>query len=299
VTSAARGAVAIDSRVQKRFFFRPVMRNTGVFGGFVTAALLIAGCFNPHIVDAGFVCDPADPHPCPDGYFCRDYGSGQFLCTTSFVAPTGNADLAMSSGGGGGGGGGGDVDMAMPAGAQDLATLPPDLTPPPNNCTASSLVINEVRTGSSASAKEEWVEIYNPCANSITLTGKLVYRSDTNNGATDTSTLATITSKSIAGGGYLLIANSGYSGPPAADIATFDSISVGMADGGGGVGLRDAGGTLLTSMGWGTANNTFQQGSAATTEATNQSIARKPNGADTHHDNLDFKSSTPTPRAAN
>ncbi len=278
------------------------MRNTGVFGVLVT--FLVAGCFNPQIADAGFQCDPSDPHPCPDGYFCRDYGGGSFLCTTSFAQPSGNPDLAMSSGGGGGGGGGGSaggggggggsVDMAMPA---DLVMAPPDLTTPPNNCTATSLIINEVRTGSSASAKEEWVEIYNPCSNTISLTGKLVYRSDTNNGASDTSTLATITSASIAGGGYYLIANSGYAGT--ADIKPFDSTSVGMADGGGGVGLRDSGGTLLTSMGWGTANNTFQQGAAAPAEATNQSIARKPNGADTHHDDVDFKSSTPTPGAAN
>jgi large repetitive protein len=154
-----------------------------------------------------------------------------------------------------------------------------------------------VRTGSSASAKEEWVELYNPCGNAVTLTGKLVYRSDTNNGATDTSTLATITSKSIAAGGYFLIANSGYTG--AADISPFDSTSVGMADGGGGVGLRDGSNTLLTSMGWGTANDTFQQGSAAAAEASGKSIARQPNATSTHHDNLDFASSTPTPGAAN
>ena len=274
------------------------MRNTGVLG--VMAAFLVAGCFNPHIVDAGFQCDPSDPHPCPDGYFCRDYGAGSFLCTTSYVPAAGSPDLAMSSGGGGGGGGGGtsgDGDLAMPAGPADMATLPPDLTPPPNNCTPTSLLINEVRTGSSASAKEEWVEIYNPCGNAITLTGKLVYRSDTNTSATDTSTLATITSASIPAGGYFLIANSGYTGT--ANISPFDSTSVGMADGGGGVGLRDSGGTLLTSMGWGTAKNTFQQGTAAAAEGTNQSIARKPNGTDTHHDNVDFKSSTPTPGAAN
>ena len=274
------------------------MRNTAVFGVMVTG--LVAGCFNPRIVDAGFQCDPSVVHPCPDGYLCRDYGSGSFLCTTSTAQPAAMPDLAMSSGGGsgGGGGGGGDVDMAMPPGGQDLAMAPPDLMPPPNNCTASSLLINEVRTGSTASAKEEWVEIYNPCANTLSLSNaKLVYRSDTNSGSTDTSTLATIPSASIAGGAYYLIANSGYAGT--ADLKPFDSTSVGMADGGGGVGLRDSGGTLLTSMGWGTANNTFQQGSAATAEATGKSIARQPNGANTHHDSVDFKSSTPTPGAAN
>lgn len=270
------------------------MRNTVVF-----AVLLAAGCFNPRITDQGFGCDPTASQPCPDGMYCRNF-SGAFLCTTNQFAPTGLGDMAMSSGGGGGGGGGGtggDVDLATPSGPVDMATLPPDLTPPSTSCKPTDLVINEVRTGSSASAKEEWVELYNPCGNAITFSGKLIYRSDTS--TTDTSTLATIPSTTIAGGGYYLIANSGYSGSPAADIATFSSTSVGMADGGGGVALRDNSNNILCSMGWGTANNGFQQGSAAPTEGSGKSIARTPNGANTKHDSVDFKSATPTPRAAN
>ena len=266
------------------------MRNTIVF-----AVLLAAGCFNPKITDQGFQCDPVNPSPCPDGYFCRNF-SGAFLCTTNQFAPTGTADLAMSAGGGGGGGGGGsggDADLAMPAGPVDMAMAPPDLTPPPTNCTVSSLLINEVRTGSSASADEEWVEIYNPCGNAITLTGKLVYRADTS--SADSNTLATITSKSIAGGAYFLVANAGYAG--SADVKPFES--GGLKDGGGGVALRDSSNNVINAMGWGSANNGFQQGTAAAGEATGKSMARTPNGANTHHDNVDFKSATPTPGAAN
>ncbi|HEX6838284.1 MAG TPA: lamin tail domain-containing protein [Polyangia bacterium] len=264
---------------------------------------LVAGCFNPQIADGGFQCNPSDPSPCPDGYFCRNL-SGAFLCTRNESAPTGGGqDLAMSPGGGGGaggggvggGGGGGDVDMAMPNGPEDMANAPPDLTTPPNNCTASSLVINEVQTGSGVSggATDEFIEIFNPCSNSITLSGaKLVYRSDT--ASSDSTTLVATVSKTIAAQGYLLFTNTGYSGSPGDYTYTN-----GLADGGGGVGLRDSGGTLLCSMGWGTANNTFQNGSAAPTEAAGHSIARKPNGANTHNDSVDFKSSTPTPGAAN
>ena len=212
----------------------------------------------------------------------------------------------MSSGGGGGGGGGGTAggggggggtgDLAM-SGPQDMATAPPDLTPPPNNCTASSLVINEVQTGSGVSggALDEFIEIFNPCGNSVSLSGaKLVYRADTA-ATSDSSTLVVSISKTIAAQGYLLIANSGFTGS-ATPAYTYSS---GLADGGGGVGLRDSGGTLLCSMGWGTANNGFQNGSAAPTEAAGHSIARQPNGANTKHDSVDFKSSTPTPGAAN
>ncbi len=268
------------------------MRITAVFGVFVTAS--VAGCFNPQIADGGFACDPNQAQPCPDGYYCRDL-SGAFLCTTNRSAATGGGDMATSSGGGGGGGGGtgGNGDMAMSSGPKDMTMLPPDLTPPPTNCTPADLLINEVQTGSSVSASDEWVEIYNPCGNSISVTGKLVYRADTS--TSDSNTLATLTARTIAGGGYLLIANSGYTGT--ADIQPFSS--GGLKDGGGGVALRDGSNAILSSMGWGTASNGFQQGSAAPTEGTGKSISRKPNGANTHHDNVDFASATPTPGAAN
>jgi hypothetical protein len=277
------------------------MRITTFFGVLLTFS--VAGCFNPEIADGGFACDPNDPQPCPEGYFCRNL-SGAFLCARGFASVGGGQDLGMSRGdggggvGGGGGGGAGDVDLAMPPGPADLATVPPDLSPPPNNCTTASLIINEVRTGSTTGAKDEWVEILNPCGNDLTVTGKLVYRADTASSA-DTSTLATLTARTIPAGGYFLIANSDYSGSKTPDLTPFASTSVGMADGGGGVGLRDSGNTLLASMGWGTAKNNFQQGSAASAEATGKSIARQPNGANTHHDSVDFKSSTPTPGAAN
>jgi hypothetical protein len=271
------------------------MRITGVFG--VLISLLVAGCFNPQIADGGFVCDPAEAQPCPDGYYCRDL-SGVFLCTTNLAAPTGGDDMAMSSGGGGGGGGGGTSgggDMAMPAGPPDMARQPPDLTPPPTNCTASSLLINEVQTGSGVSggATDEFIEIFNPCGNPVTLSSaKLVYRCDTC--STDSSTLVASISKTIAMQGYLLITNTGFTGT--AGAYTYTS---GLADAGGGVALRDSGGAILCSMGWGSANDTFQNGSAAPTEAAGHSIARQPNGANTQHDSADFKSSTPTPGAAN
>jgi hypothetical protein len=267
------------------------MRITAVFCVIVTS--LVAGCFDPKIADGGFACDPTEAQPCPDGYFCRNL-SGVYLCTTNLSAPTGNEDMA--SGGGGGGGGGVVVDMATPTGPKDMATLPPDLTPLPGNCTPADLVINEVQTGSGVSggALDEFIEIYNPCGNPVTLTGaKLVYRADT--ATSDSSTLVSTISKTLTMQGYLLVANTGFTGSATPDY----TYSSGIADGGGGVGLRDSGGTLLASMGWGTASNGFQQGSPAPTEAAGKSIARQPNGANTKHDSADFKSSTPTPGASN
>src|SRR4051794_20970034 len=111
------------------------MRNTAVFVFIVTST--VAGCFNPKILDGGFQCDPANPTPCPEGYFCRDF-SGSFLCTTGFGIPS--SDMSSSGGGGGGGGGtGGGEDMATGSSSQDMTPLPPDMTPLPTNCTPSNL----------------------------------------------------------------------------------------------------------------------------------------------------------------
>jgi 5'-nucleotidase len=228
--------------------------------------------------------------------FCRDF-SGAFLCTTNENAPIGNDDMALGNGGGGGGGGGGvgggggsDVDLATPPKPHDMAMAPPDLTPPPTNCTATSLIVNEVQTGSGLN---EFIEIFNPCGNAVTAAGKLVYRAA--GASSDSNTLVATVNKSVPAMGYLLFANSGYTGAVTPDY----TYSNGLADGGGGVALRDASNNLVCSVSWGTANNGFGSGNSAPTEGTGKSIARKPNGANSHDDSADFASSTPTPGAAN
>ncbi len=175
-----------------------------------------------------------------------------------------------------------------------MALSPPDLTPPPGNCTLADVIINEVQTGG-VTASDEWVELYNPCANPIALAGKLVYRSAA--ASNDTSTIATLTGKTIGPGGYFLVANSGYTGSATPDMTPFEGS--GIADAGGGVGLRDGSGNIVDSMAWGTASNGFAQGNNAPKETSGKSIARQPNGANTHHNDVDFAVSTPTPRAMN
>jgi Lamin Tail Domain/Collagen triple helix repeat (20 copies) len=176
-----------------------------------------------------------------------------------------------TSGGGGGGGGG-----------------------------SATLVINEFVTGVTGAASDEFVEIANVGTAAVDVSGyKLAYRSAS--GTSDVS-LATIPSgTTIPAGGYYLFGGSAYAGTPAAD----QSFSTAIAATGGGLGLRNADGTLVDSVGWGSATtNAFVEGTPtaapATTAAPGTSAARLPNGHDTNSNSTDFgAASPPTPKASN
>ncbi len=165
-------------------------------------------------------------------------------------------------------------------------------------CGVAKIVINEVQTGGSGGNTDEWIELFNPCPNVVNLAGcKLAYRSATNSTPNDTNTLAPLNT-TIAANGYLLIANSGYTGAAAPDIKPF--AAGGLADTGGAVGLRDSAGTLVDAMGWGTASNPFVETATCLNGAHGQSMARTPNGTDTNNNMADFQiATTPTPRASN
>ncbi|HEX4519079.1 MAG TPA: lamin tail domain-containing protein [Gaiellaceae bacterium] len=165
--------------------------------------------------------------------------------------------------------------------------------------TQASLRINEIETGTTASAADEFVEIVNSGENAVEIGGwKVVYRSAS--GTSDT-TLATIpTGTTLAPGGFYLLGGAAYEGAVAAD----QTFSAGLAATGGAAGIRDASGALVDSAGWGTATNALVEGSAAaaapTTAAPGSSIVRLPDGHDTNANAADFTiSATPTPKAAN
>lgn len=170
----------------------------------------------------------------------------------------------------------------------DLATVPVDMAQT-GTCRP---VINEVQVAGSAGAGDEFIELYNPCPQTVAVDAfSLVYRSAT--GTTD-STLLKLTGQTIAAGGYLVVGGSTYGGTAALRYTS------GLAGTGGGVALRDGGGALVDSVGYGTASNAFVQGSAAPAPTSGKSIARTPNGSRAHNDNsLDFTVATPTPGAAN
>jgi hypothetical protein len=190
------------------------------------------------------------------------------------------------------GGRNGTVTLTYDASAQAVFTC----TAAPGEATVR---VNEFATGTSASATDEFVELANAGASPADLSGfKLAYRSGA--GASDVS-LATIPEgTTLAPGAFYLFGGSGYAGAQRADQA----FSTGLAANAGGIGLRDAGGKLVDSVGYGTATNAFvETGPAPAPPATavpGSTDIRLPDGADTDDNGADFTvTPAPTPGAPN
>jgi hypothetical protein len=193
------------------------------------------------------------------------------------------------------------LDAAMPndlqydlAGRDLTSSGTHDLTM--SGCGISSLKVNEVSTSGPGGATDEYVELYNPCANTVALSGASVtYRSAA--GTTDTSPLVVFTaSQSIASHGYFLIANAGYAST--ADVKPFASGASGLADAGGGIALENAS-VRVDSVGWGTATNAFVETTPVGAPGSTKSASRMPDGTDTNDNVVDFQLTTRSPGAAN
>ena len=160
---------------------------------------------------------------------------------------------------------------------------------------ASDVRVNELSTGTQASATDEFVELYNPGTTAADLGGfRLVYRSGS--GSSDVA-LATIpTGTTLAPGGFYLFGGSGYSGSKHAD----QSFAQALAATAGGLGLREPSGGLVDSVAYGTATNGFAESHPAPAPAAGSSDIRLPDGHDTNDNAADFSvSATPTPGEAN
>ena len=170
-------------------------------------------------------------------------------------------------------------------------------------CTATAtdaaVRVNEFSTGTTATATDEFVELVNAGTSAVDLSGyKLVYRSGA--GTSDVA-LATIPDGTMLGpGAFYLFGGSSYGGAKKAD----QTFSAGLAATAGGIGLRDAGGKLVDSVGYGTATNAFVETHPAaappSTAAPGSSDIRLPDGRDTDDNSADLAVTTaPTPGAPN
>jgi hypothetical protein len=159
--------------------------------------------------------------------------------------------------------------------------------------------VNEFMTGVTGAATNEFVEIVNTGSAAADISGwKLVYRSAA---GTSDVVLATVPDgTTLAAGAFYLFGGAGYAGGAAAD----QSYSTSIAATGGGVGVRSSDGTLVDSVGWGTATNALVEGTVTaappTTAAPGTSAGRSPDGEDTNNNQADFVlDDSPTPRGAN
>ena len=161
----------------------------------------------------------------------------------------------------------------------------------------SLLRVNELVTATTASANDEFIEVFNPCYVPVNLGGwKLVYRSAA--GATD-AVLISWTATTIQPRSYLLYVGNAY-------VGTNDGVysAATMSATGGGVAVRNSVGVIVDSVGYGTATNIFVEGTAVgappVVAPPGRSIGRFPNGVDTNQNSADFHlTNSVTPRAAN
>jgi hypothetical protein len=164
---------------------------------------------------------------------------------------------------------------------------------------AAEIRVNEFMTGSTGAASNEFVELVNAGSSAADVGGfKVAYRASA--GSSDIS-LATIPAgTTIPAGGFYLLAGAGYLGSDTPD----QTFSTSIAATGGGIAVRDSGGVILDSVGYGDATNAFVEAHPATappaTAAPGSSSNRIPDGTDTNDNSADFSvSATPSPGAAN
>jgi len=248
-------------------------------------------------IDAGVTQDIA-VHPANDGFPVMDFAMAPDMAT-------GVADLTMAPPP--------DLrgfkpDLTMPPPGDMATTSPPDLTTLTDaQLACMAIKVNEIQTGDSQSATDEFVEIYNPCPVPVSLIGwKLVYRAGTNTNpasSPDDSTLYDFTLgavNDIAAFGLRTFGGQNFFG------TEDDNLLGSLRDGLGAVALRDPTGAIVDSVGYGSADpkNAFVETAPAPTppvvDFPGNSIGRIPDGHDTNDNSKDFKvSSAPTPDAPN
>lgn len=164
---------------------------------------------------------------------------------------------------------------------------------------STSLVITQFQAGGTGNANDEFIEIHNVSANAIDINGyRVVYRSA--GGTNDVGPLAVWTAPTVLQPGqFYLIASTAYTGAVTPNI-TYDSsvCACSMGAAGGGLAIRNGAqntGTIIDSVGWGTATNAFIEMAVTPAPANSTSQIRVQNGCqDTDNNFADFANSNPS-----
>ena len=164
-----------------------------------------------------------------------------------------------------------------------------------SNISYPTLLISEVQIEGENDSKEEFVELYNPTATTVSLTDWYLQRKTaTGSDYTSFATNTLFEGKSIPANGYFLIARQGYF-TDLADMSTDNPLTENNS-----LMLKNPGGDIADKVGWGEAQEyeTF----ATVNPGAGQSIGRKAAETglqDTNNNFADFELNIPTPKAAN
>jgi hypothetical protein len=177
----------------------------------------------------------------------------------------------------------GVIPVLAPAAMADDSAAGPTST--------THIVISELETGTSASAGQEFVELYNPTAASVALSGwTLEYKAATSTDTASNWVKHGTLSGTIGPYGFYLVAPKSYLALADADW------SATLAGSGGNLRLKDGSGTVVDQLGYGASANAAEGGAPALAPAADQSLERLPgrldelggNGVDTDNNAADF-----------
>lgn len=234
--------------------------------------------------------------------------------TTSTSSSTASSTSSSSSTGNGGGGAGptGEVDCAD--GVDDDGDGMIDCADA--DCAASiecgTVVVNEVDYDQPNADTDEFVEIYNKGASSVNLDGVSIELID--GSGLDSYDSVDLSGNTLAAGQYLVVGSTTVTAASGAIKIDFAGATNNIQNGPDGVALYDSRShKVIDALSYeGSVNgvtidgNTFDlvdgtvTAAAETNSAPNRSMARFPNGTDTHNDSVDWiTTDTVTPGAAN
>lgn len=182
------------------------------------------------------------------------------------------------------------------------------VAPATANPAGTGLVISEVYGGggnTGAPYRSDFIELHNPTAAAISVSGLSVQYRSTSGGAGGAAVALT---GSVPAHGYYLIkaadgANTGLPALPAPDATTTFTMSgtagqVLLINGTGFTGTGNVAGNpnLVDMVGYGTGNNTFEGATMSANLSNSTSAGRKVVGVDTDNNNADFASGAPGPQ---